>query len=156
MSLFGMKSRVNQSRKPCMQSRAAALCSVFPTTLSTVTRSLLAGHIHMCLMGDPGVAKSQMLKAICEFAPRSVYTTGAHRSCAVRSVCWLFKMICWLNIANVQSFSSCCHMLVVNAVICLSPLLVFPLPHARRPRKLGRRSDGRDHQGVSLRARLRA
>eukprot|EP00048_Salpingoeca_helianthica_P003470 m.67630 g.67630 ORF g.67630 m.67630 type:complete len:736 (+) comp12719_c0_seq4:22-2229(+) len=36
----------------------------------------IRGHIHMCLVGDPGVAKSQMLKAICDFAPRAVYTTG--------------------------------------------------------------------------------
>ena len=28
------------------------------------------------LMGDPGVAKSQMLKAICDLAPRGIYTTG--------------------------------------------------------------------------------
>ena len=28
-------------------------------------------------MGDPGVAKSQLLKAIAELAPRGVYTTGS-------------------------------------------------------------------------------
>lgn len=36
----------------------------------------LRGDIHVCLMGDPGVAKSQLLKHIAKVAPRAVYTTG--------------------------------------------------------------------------------
>lgn len=36
----------------------------------------LRGDMHICLMGDPGVAKSQLLKHICRLAPRAVYTTG--------------------------------------------------------------------------------
>lgn len=34
------------------------------------------GDINVCLMGDPGVAKSQILKHICNISPRGVYTTG--------------------------------------------------------------------------------
>ena len=36
----------------------------------------IRGDINICLMGDPGVAKSQLLKAICKISPRGVYTTG--------------------------------------------------------------------------------
>ena len=37
----------------------------------------IRGDVHVCLMGDPGVAKSQLLKAVATMAPRGVYTTGA-------------------------------------------------------------------------------
>ncbi|KAK9076542.1 hypothetical protein SSX86_004876 [Deinandra increscens subsp. villosa] len=36
----------------------------------------IRGDLHICLMGDPGVAKSQLLKHIVNVAPRGVYTTG--------------------------------------------------------------------------------
>ncbi|KAH9609126.1 hypothetical protein KSS87_004492 [Heliosperma pusillum] len=36
----------------------------------------IRGDVHICLMGDPGVAKSQLLKHIVNVAPRGVYTTG--------------------------------------------------------------------------------
>lgn len=36
----------------------------------------IRGDINICLMGDPGVAKSQLLKHISRIAPRAVYTSG--------------------------------------------------------------------------------
>lgn len=46
-----------------------------------VTRTLadgmkLRGDVHVCLMGDPGVAKSQLLRYVTYISPRAVYTTG--------------------------------------------------------------------------------
>ncbi|XP_011302401.1 DNA replication licensing factor Mcm7 [Fopius arisanus] len=36
----------------------------------------IRGNLNICLMGDPGVAKSQLLGFITRLAPRSQYTTG--------------------------------------------------------------------------------
>jgi DNA replicative helicase MCM subunit Mcm2 (Cdc46/Mcm family) len=36
----------------------------------------IRGDLHVLVVGDPGLGKSQMLKACCACAPRSVYVTG--------------------------------------------------------------------------------
>jgi len=36
----------------------------------------IRGDIHVCLMGDPGVAKSQLLKYVAALSPRGIYSTG--------------------------------------------------------------------------------
>ena len=36
----------------------------------------IRGEINIALIGDPGIAKSQLLKHISSLAPRGVYTTG--------------------------------------------------------------------------------
>lgn len=41
-----------------------------------LTKQIFTGAINICLMGDPGVAKSQLLSFIERLASRSQYTTG--------------------------------------------------------------------------------
>ena len=42
----------------------------------------LRGDINVCIVGDPSTAKSQFLKYICSFLPRSIYTSGKASSAA--------------------------------------------------------------------------
>lgn len=56
--------------------KALMLMLVGGTTKETEDGMKIRGDLNMCLMGDPGVAKSQLLKHICKIAPRAVYTTG--------------------------------------------------------------------------------
>jgi len=42
----------------------------------------LRGDINLCIVGDPSTAKSQFLKYICSFLPRSIYTSGKASSAA--------------------------------------------------------------------------
>lgn len=44
--------------------------------------SRIRGDIHMLLVGDPGVAKSQLLRFAAKLSPRSVYTSGKSSSAA--------------------------------------------------------------------------
>ncbi|CAL9737510.1 DNA replication licensing factor Mcm6p [Monosporozyma servazzii] len=49
---------------------------------STVEGIQLRGDINICIVGDPSTSKSQFLKYVCNFAPRSVYTSGKASSAA--------------------------------------------------------------------------
>lgn len=44
--------------------------------------SRLRGDIHILLIGDPGIAKSQILKYVVNLAPRAIYTSGQSSSAA--------------------------------------------------------------------------
>ena len=56
--------------------KALLLLLVGGVTKNTGDGMKIRGDINVCLMGDPGVAKSQLLKYISKVAPRGVYTTG--------------------------------------------------------------------------------
>jgi len=56
--------------------KALLLLLVGGATKVTGDGMKIRGDINICLMGDPGVAKSQLLKYISKIAPRGVYTTG--------------------------------------------------------------------------------
>lgn len=56
--------------------KALLLLLIGGVTKITADGLKIRGDINICLMGDPGVAKSQLLKYITKIAPRGVYTTG--------------------------------------------------------------------------------
>ncbi|CAM5999418.1 unnamed protein product [Sphagnum balticum] len=45
-------------------------------TMLTPDNLRIRGEINIALFGDPGIAKSQLLKHISYLAPRGIYTTG--------------------------------------------------------------------------------
>ncbi|KAI9504691.1 MCM2/3/5 family-domain-containing protein [Coemansia spiralis] len=56
--------------------KALLLLLVGAPTKRTRDGMSIRGDINICLMGDPGVAKSQLLRFVAKVAPRGVYTTG--------------------------------------------------------------------------------
>lgn len=56
--------------------KALLLLMVGGVTKEMVDGMKIRGNVNVLLMGDPGIAKSQMLKHIASFAPRGIYTTG--------------------------------------------------------------------------------
>ena len=50
----------------------------------------LRGDLNVCIVGDPSCAKSQFLKYVHGFLPRTVYTSGRVLSLMVVSVCGVF------------------------------------------------------------------
>jgi DNA replication licensing factor MCM7 len=77
----GMYNRLSQSIAPEIYGHADVKKALLLLLVGGVTKTMgdgmkIRGDLNMCLMGDPGVAKSQLLKYITKIAPRGVYTTG--------------------------------------------------------------------------------
>ena len=56
--------------------KALLLLMTGGVTKQTHDNVKIRGEINIALIGDPGIAKSQLLKHISHLAPRAVYTTG--------------------------------------------------------------------------------
>merc|ERR1712151_1381884 len=56
--------------------KALLLALVGGVTKNMADGMKIRGEVHTLFMGDPGVAKSQLMKQVCNIAPRSVYATG--------------------------------------------------------------------------------
>jgi DNA replication licensing factor MCM7 len=56
--------------------KALVLLMTGGVTKETHDNVKIRGEINIALIGDPGIAKSQLLKHISYLAPRAVYTTG--------------------------------------------------------------------------------
>ncbi|KAJ6624493.1 MCM2/3/5 family-domain-containing protein [Mycena sp. CBHHK59/15] len=77
----GVYSKLSESIAPEIYGhanvkKALLLLLVGGVTKVTADGMKIRGDLNVCLMGDPGVAKSQLLKYISKIAPRGVYTTG--------------------------------------------------------------------------------
>jgi len=77
----GLYPRLAQSLAPEIYGhqdvkKAILLMLVGGTTTTTGDGMRIRGDINVALFGDPGVAKSQLLKHVIQVAPRAVYTTG--------------------------------------------------------------------------------
>jgi DNA replication licensing factor MCM7 len=74
-------NRLSQSIAPEIYGHEDVKKALLLLLVGGVTKTMgdgmkIRGDLNMCLMGDPGVAKSQLLKYISKVAPRGVYTTG--------------------------------------------------------------------------------
>ena len=56
--------------------KALLLLMIGGITKETHDKLRIRGEINIALIGDPGIAKSQLLKRVSRLAPRGVYTTG--------------------------------------------------------------------------------
>lgn len=63
--------------------KLALMCSLFSGTPKHLENEpAVRSDIHVLLAGDPGVAKSRLIKAVVMLAPRGVYTSGNQASAA--------------------------------------------------------------------------
>jgi len=64
----------------CNEIKEAVLLQLFGSDRINVQGSLKRGDIHILLVGDAGLGKSQILKFVSDIAPRGIYTSGKSSS----------------------------------------------------------------------------
>ncbi len=76
--------------------KALLLMMVSGVTRRLADGMMIRGDINVCLMGDPGVAKSQLLKHIAHTAPRGIYTSGkvSMRKANTNAIYFCAKSVC--------------------------------------------------------------
>ncbi len=67
--------------------KALLLQMVSSDTINLEDGLRIRGDMNIALIGDPGVAKSQLLKHIARIAPRGIYTTGKGSTGAGLTAC---------------------------------------------------------------------
>ena len=92
--------------------KALLLLLVGGVTKITGDGMKIRGDINVCLMGDPGVAKSQLLKYISKIAPRGVYTTGKGSSGVGLTAAVMRDPVTDEMVLGLSSFSPRCTMLI--------------------------------------------
>ena len=92
--------------------KALLLLLVGGVTKITGDGMKIRGDINVCLMGDPGVAKSQLLKYISKIAPRGVYTTGKGSSGVGLTAAVMRDPVTDEMVLGLSSFSPRCIMLI--------------------------------------------
>jgi replicative DNA helicase Mcm len=75
-----LKSSIAPSIYGCDEIKEAVLLQLFGSDRINVYGSLKRGDIHILLVGDAGLGKSQILKFVSELAPRGIYTSGKSSS----------------------------------------------------------------------------
>ena len=75
-----LKSSIAPSIYGCDEIKEAVLLQLFGSDRINAYGSLKRGDIHILLVGDAGLGKSQILKFVSELAPRGIYTSGKSSS----------------------------------------------------------------------------
>ena len=69
------------------------LCQLFGGVRKEFSGGLTRGELNVLMVGDPGVAKSQLLSYVHKIAPRGIYTSGRGSS-AVGLTAYVTKVSC--------------------------------------------------------------